>query len=195
MTGIRAYFGGMTLILLVVSGLLGALLYQQWKQPLVIEDVQADKREKISQSESKNSASSTRFFKALPISNFSEITQRPLFVEGRVPPEQPVAKRPSRSPRTPLNLKLEGVAITPDSKTAVIMDLTSKELLRLREGMSHKDWKVVSVERETVKINRGKQELTLILEIDANPAAGRPKPKSKPPFRRSVRRPVAVPNQ
>ncbi|MCU7846062.1 MAG: hypothetical protein KZQ93_19680 [Candidatus Thiodiazotropha sp. (ex Monitilora ramsayi)] len=195
MTGIRAYFGGMTLILLVISCLLGVLLYQQWRQPLTIGDVQTEKQQKISRSDSKDRAASPRSFKALPISSFSEITQRPLFVEGRVPPEQPVAKGPSKSPRTPLNLKLEGVAITPDSKTAVIMDLTSKELLRLREGMSHKDWKVVSVERETVKINRGKQELTLILEIDANPGARKPKPKSKPPFRRSVRRPVAVPNQ
>jgi hypothetical protein len=68
-------------------------------------------------------------------------------------------------------------------------------LLRLREGMSHKDWKVVSVSNENVVIKQGKQEVKLTLEIDVGNTPSRIKPKL--PFKRSGvrKRPVAVPNQ
>lgn len=193
MTGIRSYVSGMTLILILASGLLGGLFYQTWKQPLMTREAPADSNQKNTKRKDGKRNSPIRPFVALPINSFTEITQRPLFAEGRIPPEKPVNKRPSTAPRIPLNLKLEGVAITPDSKTAVITDLKSKELLRLREGMSHKDWKVVSVERNEVTIKRGAKETTLKLEIDPNFKAV--KPNKKLPFRRPARRPAAIPGR
>jgi hypothetical protein len=186
----------MTLILVVSTGLLGALLFHQWNQPAIPDDAQGVVDKKPAKSTpASDRVSPIRPFRALPISNYAEIMQRPLFAEGRVPPEKPDNSGAKRAPRSPLNLKLEGVAITPDSKTAVILDLTTKELLRLREGMSHKDWKVVSVSNENVVIKQGKQEVKLTLEIDAGNTPLRTKPKL--PFKRSGvrKRPLAVPNQ
>jgi hypothetical protein len=186
----------MTLILVVSAGLLGGFLFHQWNHPAISDDAQGEVNKNTAKSTpASERASPLRPFRALPISNYAEIMQRPLFAEGRVPPEKPDNSGTTRAPRSPLKLKLEGVAITPDSKTAVIQDLTTKELLRLREGMSHKDWKVVSVSNENVVIKQGKQEVKLTLEIDVGNTPSRIKPKL--PFKRSGvrKRPVAVPNQ
>lgn len=196
MSAFRSYFGGMTLILVVLAGLLGALLFHQWKQPTMYDDALGEVDKNPAKSTSTGgSVSPVRPFRALPISSYAEIKQRPLFTEGRVPPEKPDNSGAKVTPMSPLKLKLEGVAITPDSKTAVILDLTTKELLRLREGMSHKDWKVVSVSNEAAVIEQGEQEVTLTLEIDAANTPLRTTPKL-PFMRPGVRqRPIAVPNQ
>lgn len=192
MMGIRSYVSGMTLILLLGSLLLGGLLYLQWhqrlsgneapEQALPHTDPRTTQREK---------EKAILHFVPLPLGSYSEITDRPLFVEGRVPPEPPAEEKPSVVPVAPPELKLEGVAITPQSRTAVITDLKTRELLRLNEGMSHQDWKVESVEKASVTIKRGAQEIVLKLEIeDDATTAGKSSPKV--PFRLPLRRPPPV---
>lgn len=195
MSGIKSYVSGMTLILLLTSLLLGGLLYSQWYQ-YKNTDVSGSVTTPDKALQSKH-ASDTPIqpFTPMPLSSFSEITERPLFVEGRIPPEPPAEDKPSIVPVAPPQLKLEGVAITSMSRTAVITDLKTSELLRLNEGMSHQDWKVESVGKESVTIKRGAQEIILKLEIEDAAAAST---KSKLPFRIQLplrRPPPAIPNK
>ncbi len=90
----------------------------------------------------------------IPFNSLREITERALFSEGRTPPEKTVQES-TKVPSRPLWLKLEGVAITPQSKVAIITDRATKELLRLSQGMSHPGWKVSEVSEESVTLEQG----------------------------------------
>jgi hypothetical protein len=98
---------------------------------------------------------------------FSEILERPLFVEGRTPPVQPdpIQAQPNVK-KTPLRLQLEGVAITPEIRVAVVRDLGNKKLLKLEEGMKHQGWVLESVNTASATFKHGEQTEELILEID-----------------------------
>jgi hypothetical protein len=104
-------------------------------------------------------------FTAPGIAAFSEITERPLFMQGREPPSEaivaPVAARQSQ-----LRLKLEGVALTPDSKIAVLLDLSNNKVLHLAIGMKHQGWELTSVTDNIATFKRGEQSLELTLKKD-----------------------------
>jgi hypothetical protein len=118
------------------------------------------------------------------IKTYDEIIERPLFLEERTPPVQPdpVQARPNVK-KTPLRLQLEGVAITPEIRVAVVRDLGNKKLLELEEGMKHQGWVLESVNTTSATFKHGEQTEELTLEIDkksegkrpsANRQAGRP---------------------
>lgn len=102
-------------------------------------------------------------FTAPRIAAFSEITERPLFNEGREPPPEPVVATVAAQ-TTLLRLQLEGVAITPGSKTAVLRDITSNKMLHLETGSSHQGWELTSITESVATFKRGEQvqELRLI---------------------------------
>lgn len=105
---------------------------------------------------------------------FSEIMERPLFEPTREPPPQPLATATPAPPPPPIRLKLEGIAITPEAKVAVLRDLSSNQLLRLGEGVEHQGWLVESVSPESARLTRGEQSHELTLDPDrdlATPAA------------------------
>jgi len=99
------------------------------------------------------------------IAAFSEITERPLFREGREPPPVPVQAAVARN-ISPLRLKLEGVAITPEARIALVRDLSSNKMLHLATGMKHQGWELSSVTNTVATFKRGEesQEITLINE-------------------------------
>ncbi|MEA2078716.1 MAG: type II secretion system protein N [Pseudomonadota bacterium] len=99
---------------------------------------------------------------------FSEILERPLFTEGRTPPEPPTAEQAAVSPgtQTKLTMRLEGIALTPEARIAVIRDMTSNKLLRLAEGAEHQGWLVESVHATSATLKRGEQTHELTLELD-----------------------------
>jgi len=101
-------------------------------------------------------------FTAPAIAAFSEITERPLFNEGREPTPEPV-KAAIAAPTSPLRLQLEGVAITPEAKIAVMRDLSTNKMLHLSAGMKHQGWELTSVTDTVATFKRGEQsqELTL----------------------------------
>ncbi|MET0026501.1 MAG: type II secretion system protein N [Candidatus Thiodiazotropha sp.] len=149
-------------ILLVVSG----LLVWQWQHPPAVGDFTRITAEKVQPGET----TSTITFTPVPMNAYREITERPLFVEGRMPPK-PEEKAPVAAPRAlPLKLKLEGVVITPQNRVAVIRDLSSNRLLRVTEGMNQDDWKLVQVDNASATVERRGERLTLELEI---PGAGK----------------------
>jgi general secretion pathway protein N len=99
---------------------------------------------------------------------FSEILERPLFTEGRTPPQQPTPEQTSVSPvkQTQLTLRLEGIALTPAARIAVVRDITSNKLLRLAEGEEHQGWEVESIRATGATFKRGEQTQELTLELN-----------------------------
>ena len=115
---------------------------------------------------------------------FSEILERPLFTEGRTPPEEPTIEQAAVSlgNLTLLNMRLEGIALTPVARIAVIRDITSNTLLRLAEGAKHQGWVVESVHAMSATLKRGEQTQELTLELDQNTILKPPSPiRKKPP--------------
>jgi hypothetical protein len=96
---------------------------------------------------------------------FDEILRRPLFSESREPPPPPEKVAVNPVPVvTHIRLELEGVAITPDARIAVLRDLTTKQVLHLAEGASHNGWKLESVhtDKALFKFNQQTVELELV---------------------------------
>lgn len=191
MTGVRSYFNGMTLMLALVCVLLAGLFNWQWQQqPTGGTATQQDLAAGAGTKEGIKEVSQQPFI-ALPLTGFREITDRPLFTEGRLPAEKPAEAEVAKMPLTPIRLSLEGVVITPQSRVAVMTDLQTNELLRLAEGMSHSDWKLEKVEHDAVTIRRGTEETILALQPEEAPAAAGVA-NLKLPFRPQKRRPPPI---
>ncbi|MES9945463.1 MAG: type II secretion system protein N [Candidatus Thiodiazotropha sp.] len=180
-------FNTMTLLLLLAIGVMSAYIYYRWSTPFNDTPFMTDQAANTEASKASDGKGETIRFVPISLKAYEEINERPLFVEGRLPPAEPVQKRVSRMPRKPLRLKLEGVAMMPDHKVAIIRDLDSNELLRVSQGMNKYDWKVESVDSQSAVITRKGERLELKLEMD-NPAVNKSKlPKRKLPFRPSKR--------
>jgi hypothetical protein len=110
-------------------------------------------------------------FVAPGIEAFSEILERPLFTAGREPAEEPAVATPTTPaiPTAPIRLRLEGVALTPQTRVAVVRDLATNQLLRLAEGAEHQGWVVETVHAAGATLKQGQQTQELVLEVDKNP--------------------------
>ena len=109
----------------------------------------------------------TRFIPS-PESDYAEILERPLLFESRrMPLEQEAAAEPLKQ-ESPLRLKLEGVAISSDSKVALLRDLTNKQLMQLTEGMSHDGWMLESVSASAAMFRRGDHVSEIQLETETD---------------------------
>jgi type II secretory pathway component PulC len=177
-------FNTLTLLLFTALVMACATLYLQWSRPPQIQlsimpqelVLSADfhKRSKISH------------FIAPPVAVFREITERPLFTEGRLPP-QPHEQTINSPviPIRPLKLRLEGIVITPNNRVAVIRDVPTNCLLRVAQGMNQDDWKLEVVNSSSVSVVRRGKKYHLELQIDKN---NKMKPANlKLPFRPSSR--------
>lgn len=102
------------------------------------------------------------------LETFGEILERPLFTQDRAPPPQPTTEQASALSGKQIRsaLRLEGVALTPAARIAVVRDISSNKLFRLAEGEKHKDWVVESVHAGGATFKRGEQTQELILELD-----------------------------
>lgn len=166
-------------MLTAVAVLLAALLYSQWKKDIATEYPSTDGAGKGATGEYE--LTSVNPYDPVAFDRLRETVERPLFTEGRIPPEKPKPGTNTKTKISPPKLKLEGVVISPESKVAIITDLQSNELLRLAQGMSHSNWKVTQVSEGSVTILQGVKEITLTLEIDETPRLkGKP---SKLPFK------------
>ncbi len=105
-------------------------------------------------------------YRAPDFAAFAEILERPLFTEGRTPPpavEQVTAKagKPAK-----LAMRLEGIALTPGARIAVVRDIANNKLLRLAEGAKHQGWLVERVNATSATLRRGEQTQELKLELN-----------------------------
>jgi hypothetical protein len=115
---------------------------------------------------------------------FSEILERPLFTEGRTPPPEPTAEQAAAvtpGKQTQLTMRLEGIALTPAARIAVIRDKSSNKLVRLAEGETHQGWVVESVNASSATLKRGKQTHELALELNTGKLRKTPSPVKKKP--------------
>ena len=121
---------------------------------------------------------------------FSEILERPLFTEGRTPPEPPTPEQAATlkpGTQTKLTMRLEGIALTPVAKIALIRDISSNKLLRLAEGAQHQGWVVESVNATSATLKRGEQTHELMLELNTGKLTKTPQPtpRNRSPVRKN----------
>ncbi len=111
-------------------------------------------------------------FEPPPLATLSEMLDRPLFFTDRRIPEAPRREAaPAPPPPPPLRLRLEGIAITGESRVAVLRDVGTHALVQLAEGMTHDGWTLESVDAGGARFSRG-EEVTRLL-LDAGQDAGR----------------------
>jgi hypothetical protein len=161
---------GVTVILLLLCVLLSLLILQQWKSYLQAEPAADVTIETDKKGRAKSDLFLGRNSKSIQISQFSEILARPLFTEGRLPEEEPEPEQALSQHVGLPKLKLEGVAISPESRVAVVRDLTDNSLLRLSVGMIHQGWRVSDVTTEEAVLERDGESHRLPLELVHKPA-------------------------
>jgi general secretion pathway protein N len=105
----------------------------------------------------------------IPISALTATQERPLFSATRRPPvaAQPVVEAPSSppppaEPEHPL-LKLVGTAIGEPQNVAVVLDQTTKNLVRIHVGEAISGWFLRSVDSRTMTIEKDSQTVILAL--------------------------------
>lgn len=163
----------LTALLLLACALLAAIVALEWhgfSQPTGV----GTRSGEVAPQTGGGTALARTEFTAPDIKTFDEILERPLFREGRTPPPPPVVKATVvknivQKPR----LTLEGVAISPEVRVAVVRDLGSNSLLQLREGMEHQGWRVEQVTRAGATLKNGEQTHELILAEDRQGANGK----------------------
>jgi hypothetical protein len=120
----------------------------------------------------------------IAINQFTEIINRPLFVEGRMPSDDENQSTDALPKTSPLKLTLEGVVISPGSRVAVVKDDKNNNILRLVEGMSHNGWKVNNIQSQSVEFVRGDDVQTINIEIVRNPPVSRIKSPTRLPSKK-----------
>ena len=167
----RFSFGNrLTPILLLACVLLGIIVAVEW-YTLSRQDGIANGTQ-VAQPPAANDMQPNRnTYQAPDFAAFSEILERPLFTKGRTPPEEPSVDQATASVgrQTQPKLRLEGIALTPVAKIAVIRDTTSNTLLRLAEGAKHQGWLVERIQATGATLKRGEQTHELTLELDQKP--------------------------
>jgi hypothetical protein len=105
------------------------------------------------------------------INEFDEMINRPLFSETRQPyveeievEKQEEIKKPNTR-KTREEYSLNAVIITPAKKIAIIQTSKSKELQRIGLGESIDDWLIDSINTREIKMTRGNETKSLVLEV------------------------------
>ena len=107
-------------------------------------------------------------FAPRPLSDFTQVLERPLlFADRRMPPAPDVATIQAR-PRSPLRLKLEGVAISAESRVALLRNTSNNQLLQLAEGVSHDGWTLEEISPSSARFRRGEDTSDLLLDTSPN---------------------------
>lgn len=99
---------------------------------------------------------------AIPLKSLNVTRERPLFAPSRRPPPMPVlgapVVAPPPPPRQPIEetprLSLVGAIVAGKDGIAVLQDVSSQEVLRLKIGEAHGGWVLTSVRRREVVLER-----------------------------------------
>lgn len=117
-------------------------------------------------------------FSLLPLSSFSEITQRPLFSETRRP-----ARAADLSGEAWSSFSLKGVIVAPFTREALVLHDEPVALVSLREGETLDGWMAESILPDRVVFRNGteRQELKLVVaKTAAQPAVDITSPPPPP---------------
>jgi hypothetical protein len=114
----------------------------------------------------------------IPMSALSVTRERPIFSVTRRPPAPPPppkplveAPAPPPAPPEPPSLALLGTATGGTDNVAVIIDQTTKNLVRLRVGESVSGWFLRSLDSRTMTIEKDSRSVTLSLPVITNSAS------------------------
>ena len=107
----------------------------------------------------------------IPISALDATRERPIFSASRRPPMQPVvAQRVSAPPPPPTPaepeqplLTLVGTAIGKPKNVAVVLDRSTRTLVRLHVGEAVSGWILRAVDSRTMTVEKNSQTVTLAL--------------------------------
>ncbi|BBA36504.1 hypothetical protein sS8_4574 [Methylocaldum marinum] len=113
----------------------------------------------------------TEDFELPEIQEYETIVERPLFMASRRPGVEVGEATTTAAPDTPLNVKLMGVAFTPNDKTALVVDAKGK-YKRLKKNGTIDGWTLVEFAPDRVTLQRDAEQRELMLL--------KPKPKTAP---------------
>jgi hypothetical protein len=107
----------------------------------------------------------------IPISKLDATRERPIFSASRRPPLPPVvAERVTAAPPPPKPaepeqplLTLVGTAIGQPKNVAVVLDRTTKTLVRLHVGEAASGWILRSIDSRTMTVEKNSQTVTVAL--------------------------------
>jgi hypothetical protein len=101
-----------------------------------------------------------------PLSNLSayaEIVRRPLFSRDRRPPSVAAPSIVARPPAAIRELRLTGIVIGPDTRTAILSDGKRKKEVRLSKGEAYKGWTLQELADDGVVFTHGERTVELPL--------------------------------
>jgi general secretion pathway protein N len=113
----------------------------------------------------------------IPVSALDATRERPVFSASRRPPRPPVvaervvAAPPPPKPAEPEHplLTLVGTAIGTPKNVAVVLDRTTKTIVRLHVGETVSGWILRSVDSRTMTVEKNSQTVTLALPAPGSP--------------------------
>lgn len=139
-------------------------------------------------------------FELPPLEEFSAFVDRPLFMEGRKPAvEAEQSQTAAEEDKTPLNLNLMGVMLSPRGEMAILAEASGKNR-RVKLGGGIGGWRLVELKPDRVTLQRGdeRRELPLLKPRAKGPAVAGGPPAQPPsgggvPRERKKARPQSVP--
>jgi len=165
---------GLSLLLLAASGLLAGALLLEWTHFRGERADLASRMASKAEVKQESIANKEETYTFPDIEEYSQMTERPLFIEGRHPPEGEEAPVESNIAHSPLTLKLMGVVVTPRDKTALLVDARGK-YKRARKNTVVDGWKLVDIGQDKVTLAQGDEQTELKLL--------KPKPKTAAPLK------------
>jgi hypothetical protein len=122
-------------------------------------------------------------FELPPVTDYVEMVQRPLFAEGRKPLDEATEamQAGAEAQKTPLNLKLMGVILTPEGEKALLVNEQGK-YKRAKKDEEVNSWRLLEIEADRVVLQQDSERQVLPLL--------KPKPKTA-----VANQPVATPHR
>ena len=124
---------------------------------------------------------------ALPQEAFSEIVERPLFMENRRPYVPPVSKGP-KEPKRPHQVEtdiltlisLSAIVITKDKRIALIEDNRTRKLQQLRRGETFNGWTLTDIRTNSIAMQKGQDTRQIELVVKPSRTASEKPQDVKP---------------
>lgn len=177
-------------LLLIASGLLAVLVVIEWRFAPGLPALTAPPVATLGGQAESEQATASEGFQLPPLADFDAVVERPLFVEGRRPPEpeaddgQAPGEQAANPNRPAINLK--AILIIDGQRSALVQGAPDKGgVTRLRSGDSYQGWAIKEIRPDRLVLGQGeKSEEYLLRHYEKVPL-----PKAQPK-RRRPRQPV-----
>lgn len=113
---------------------------------------------------------------AMTLEQYAVVTEKPIFSVDREPyvekqavvMDENAILNGQSAPVDNVDLRLNAVVLSGESRIALIQDLREKMLFTVHQGESIKGWKVVRLQARSVTLAKGGEEMLLELEVKPN---------------------------